>query len=270
MQRRISVTFQQGNLSNTELIGGIEPIRYTARQGNRLTGITRRVTLPGIDTADPRGFLGLQNKFVSEWDPDMELDVERTPLAQLQNYMLYVVPISIAVNGVVTDPSTLGFSEWVQLYNAGDEPSTEWVRYNLIMEGRHLVRANAGAWISAHGWLTMQFGGIDGMDIQNEVGRVRSARGATDQHFRPQALRSDYIGYVDVIEQEFPPIRAARMGLGFRGDPLTGTSSHAHGNQLRGAAGAPPGDGLGQLRGARRARRTQRPGGAGQRHRQRR
>ena len=82
-------------------------IQYAGRQGQRLTGVTRGVTLDGT----PFSRLGLQTagakKFVTDWAKNLFARVNGTdvPLWELPTYMAYVVPISIHVSGEFIDPS---------------------------------------------------------------------------------------------------------------------------------------------------------------------
>lgn len=216
--------------------GGIELIRYGGRNGAKLTGIERGVTLPvlaaGQHTAD---FDGTARKFVTQWDPSMRIGTGRgrgIEMYKLPQLLTYVVPISIPVAGSFLDPTAVGRSEWVQIYPRGDERDTEWVRYDYIADGRFLLRTNVRAWHRVLGQLTRN---LDRRRLEGIVGRFGG--GAVDsrlltQNIYPRVVRTngtDYIGYLDDVEVEprgYPQIHLARIALGFRGDPLTGTTSH--------------------------------------------
>lgn len=235
IQYRSDFSFSQGGqvgLGSTP-VGGIEVIRYGQRQGNKLTGITRGVQISGAQ--DNQGlplFDGTAKKFVLDWANNLTVEIGGETLTrdEVPFLMCYCVPISIPANGDFIDPSTnqidgIPQTEWVQIYNAGDETQTEWVRYDLISEG-HLVRANQRAWNSAHRQLTRQLR-IEAVGV-SQLGAVLQNGFALNQLTYGE-VRSDsgYIGAIDAIEERFPQINACRRVLGHRGDPFTETSSHA-------------------------------------------
>ncbi len=228
VQRRLRFrldTTNPGTISNDAEVGGVEVIRYTSRQGNRLRGIQRAAALDIQTQDDQNGFFerGQARQFVTKWAQWMQ--TESISVNELPNYFLYVVPISIPVSGNVDETPDL--VKWVQLYQqGGDDAETEWVRYNLAQEG-FVIRAEQHAWDQLRYALTQQ----TALDV---IGVPEGGRDLSDV---VQALRDPFlpptddgrrrIGYVDPVELKFPACYAARQALAFRGDPFTGTSSHA-------------------------------------------
>lgn len=222
-----------GTISLPAEVGGVEVIRYAARQGTRLTGVQRAVTLPVPLTADAETFFdpARPRNFVVRWSEQMTLidpnTNERVSLNDLPLYMLTVTPISIPVQGEVDTDTTL--VNWAQIREeGGDDAETEWVRYNAFLDRQHLVRAEQAAFNLLRFRLTQQtrlevigvseLGGLDPAEI----------RVLRDPWLAPVDDGRRRIGYVDPIEVRYPIIHEARAALRFRGDPMTGTSSHAH------------------------------------------
>jgi hypothetical protein len=234
VQRRLQLTARTadpGQLSQPAEVGGVEVIRFGSRQGTTLRGVQRAVTLPVRFMADQQGFFAPQQprKFVVEWSDTMVVRDQNAgrnvSLNELPLYMLFVVPISLPVNGAVDDDPTL--VNWAQIrMGGGDDADTEWVRYNALVEGQHLVRADQQAFDQLRFRLTQQTalqrlgvttGGLD----PNEVQLLR------EPWLAPVADGRRRIGYVEQLEVRFPVVHEARQALAFRGDPFTGTTSHA-------------------------------------------
>jgi len=232
MQRRMSFEANQpGQASGTTTeVGGIELIKYTSRQGHKLAGVQRAQTLPGDDGLIPRDtFDATARTFITEYNPSWTLNGGNGTWNDLPARILWVVPVSIAVNGAgqLWDPQTTGVSEWVQLLPAGSDEDTEWVRYDSIADNQHLVRANRGAWNNVYRELVrntnrerVQVGPLGPTaptdPIEPPWGQVTASAG--------------FIGYTPQLESTFPQIHWARRRLGFRGDSFTGTSSHPQNN----------------------------------------
>lgn len=221
-----------GVVAPAVMTGGIEVIRYGARQGNRLTGVQRNQQLPGDNSRImPSEYDGTARKFVAEWR-DMAWDPQNNQVrfADVPTAILWVVPISIAVQNASTlwDPVATGLLEWVQILPRGNDVDTEWVRYDAIIDRQHLVRTNRFAWDQCRNALT------------NAVGTQRVQMGQFGSNNAPQspatppwgsvAVTSGFIGYTPQLESDFPQIHAARTRLRFRGDPWTRTSSHPQPN----------------------------------------
>ncbi|MCA8942037.1 MAG: hypothetical protein KDB80_05700 [Planctomycetes bacterium] len=203
-------------------IGGVEIMRYTSRSGNQIQGVQRDINFQidghtwestsWFDIANPR------RKFVTAWT----YPVTPPTLDERPQWYTYAVPISIGVGGAV--PSASDIAEWVQLYPQNNEIDTEWVRYDTVLENKYLVRAEQGALHAVLVALTDQPGGT--VDV-TESGAVFGYAN-TSPYPVPVDPHPNRIGYFDPMEITYPAIHLARMNLGFRGDPQTGTSSHAH------------------------------------------
>lgn len=220
-------TLNAGQLSTDAEMGGVEIVRYTSRAGAKLSGVTRAAAIPGLSIqADANDFFaeGVQRRFVLRWAPWAQ--VAGVSLNELPKYMCFVVPVSIPFAGTVNDRSTL--VEWAQLRPAnGNDDATEWVRFNRVVE-RWLVRADQPAFDRLRHALTQQ-------DVLDTIGVPRGGRDLSDlitAELSPWLPPHDdgrrRIGYIERLELLHPVVYAARTALGFRGDPFTGTSSHAH------------------------------------------
>lgn len=211
-------------------VGGIEVIRYASRQGSRLSGVQRAVRLPGDDAAiDRQWYDGTAHNFVVDWNdgfagrgsPPVKYDDD-------PRRILNVVPISISVQSAaqLADPETSGFSEWAQLWSRGGDPNdTEWVRYDALLEQRYLLRTNRARWDAVRFVLTDQ-GAIDEVQV-GQLGPSGGTDPSATSPFGTVTATAGYIGYVPKLEADFPQVQLARGALAFRGDPFTGTSSHA-------------------------------------------
>jgi len=212
-------------------VGGVEVIRYTRRKGHVLTGIQRGVQFQNLKPSQNQVYDGKARIFVTDWDPRILVGGgggagggRGTPARELANWMLHVVPVSLPVAGALTDPTVLGWTEWAQIYPKDDERKTEWVRYDVIVEGHHLVRAQERAYRS------LCFS-ITGRNTRGQVDVNRgggTAAGGEWSYNPPDPTLIDIprIGYVERVENEYPVIYQARLALRFRGDPTTNTSSH--------------------------------------------
>jgi hypothetical protein len=222
VQRRMSfqppVGVQSG--SNTE-IGGVEVIRYGARRGTTLTNITRNVRINGVDLIQDRETFfqpGMARQFITSWSirfGDTASDINELPL-----YSTYVVPISLSITG--NPPPNQDLVQWVQLYpGEGREEDSEWVRYNLVMENRYLVRAEQRAWDRLRLALTQQ-SGLDGMQLGRQGGTDSINGGSQADALEPWNVpdrdSGTFIGHRHEIEYDLPAIAAARPALRFRGD----------------------------------------------------
>ncbi len=224
-----------GQVAAEVLVGGVEVIRYQRRAGSKLMGVQRAVVLPGDDSQiNNRWFDRTPHKFVVDWD-DSFVDPRSQPPRSWDEdplRILNVVPISLPLQsaGGLPDPQQTGTSEWVQLYPSSAPQDTEWVRYDTIVEGRHLVRGFRGAWEAVRFVLTNQVA-IEEVQVGplGPVGGVAVGNAAPWPAVSPT---SGYIGYIPQVESNFPQIHQARNVLGFRGDPFTGTSSHSQQNSV--------------------------------------
>lgn len=226
VQRLFRFQPAQGGL--TTAVGGIEVISYSRRSGSVLEGVQRAAALPGDDRQGrANAYDGLAHKFVTKWARNVtEPGSPPIPYSDVPTAILWVVPISLPLQNArdLPDPQQSGLSEWVQLLPRGDDTTdTEWVRYDALLNS-HIVRADRGAWANAWFQLTFQrdFSAID-------VGPLGPTNGqglSPDAPWGQVRATSGEIGYVPQLESDFPQIHHARGALAFRGDPLTGTSSH--------------------------------------------
>lgn len=239
-----------GTTSGTTQIGGVELIRYAARQGSKLNGVQRAQQLPGQDgQIASEQYDGTARRFVTDfedypWDPANP----QVLWDDIPTLITWVVPVSLTVQngGVLWDPQQTGLSEWVQIYpQGGNADDTEWVRYDALAQGRFLVRANRAAWDAVRFALT-NTNSRDTVQV-GPLGPSSTPSGAATPPWGTVLPTSGYIGYTPRLESDFPQVRAARYALRFRGDPMQdffgpetarggaspqATSSHAHSNAV--------------------------------------
>ncbi len=210
-------------------VGGVELVRYTSRQGNKLRDIQRAQRLPGNDNQiDRTQFDGSARKFVTNWR--LTLADGRTSWNEVPTRILWVVPVSLPLQNVsaVFDPVATGLTEWVQILPRGDVNDTEWVRYDAVVDNRHIVRGNRAAWESTRFTLTFSTGG--GLVRVGPLGPTQQENAILTPPWGTVTPTSGYIGYIPQLEADFPQIQAARRSLNFRGDGLSRTSSHPQTN----------------------------------------
>ena len=233
VQKGFRFTPPIGVVASPVFVGGIEVIRYTSRQGNRLIGVQRAVTLPGNNSQiQAQWFDGTAHNFVVDWDDNLA-DPRSQPPAKFDDdplRLLNVVPISVALQNAadMPDPATTGTTEWVQLFSSGAPNDTEWVRYDAIVDRSHLVRTFRGAWEGVRFVLTNQFA-LNEVNV-GPLGPSGGDAVVTSGPWPAVATTSGYIGYIPKLESDYPQILQTRQALQFRGDPFTRTSSHAHTN----------------------------------------
>lgn len=228
-----------GVTTSSASFGGMELIRYTARQGNKLTGVQRAQVLPGQDGQISTDFYdGTARRFVTDFEDYALPGQNNVYWDDIPAWIPWVVPVSISVQGTnnLWDPQVTGVSEWVQLYpKGGDEVDTEWVRYDCIAQGKYLVRANRAAWDRMRYELTRS---VSANTVTvGPLGPTVAPTVTTTPPWGTVTATAGYIGYTPQLESTFPQIRAARYRLRHRGDPMsdfyepgmaaTGASSHA-------------------------------------------
>ena len=235
VQRRISFSPGGGAIGTDVLVGGVEVIRYASREGSVLSGVERAQQLPGENAGvDPGVYDGTARKFVSDWSDGLTVDNGQVMFDELPTMILWVVPISIPLQGVsdLPDPAVTSQSEWVQLLpNGGDTSWTEWVRYDAIVDNRHLVRGNRGAWGNVYRQLTNARRSTQiGLGPLGPEGGVDL--GPTDPPWATfeSSSSQDFIGCITKLESDWPQIYFARRDLHFRGDTATATTSHPQAN----------------------------------------
>jgi len=225
---------QTGALSSSTRVGGVELVRYTARQGSKLTGVQRAQTLPGDDRQISVDHFqaGTAQRFVTRWRNEWEWGDTGKRWNEIPTVIVWVVPVSLALQDtrVVFDPQATGVSEWLQIYpgKGNDVNDTEWVRYDALALGKHVARGNRAAWDAVRFALTLQ----SGREIVQvgQFGPQSTPSGVVASPWGSVQTTSGFIGYTRKLEGDFPQVRAARQNLGFRGDPFTRTTSHAHSN----------------------------------------
>jgi hypothetical protein len=218
--------------SASATFGGVEVIRYAARDGNRLTGVQRaqQAVILGQDGQIPNDqFDGRPRRFVCNYEDYPLAQEPGRVIDDLPTEIVFVVPISLPMTNttVLWDPQARQLTEFCQLLPAGNAVDTEWVRYDVIAERRHIVRGNRAAWEGLRFVLTNRIGAA-----QVDVGPLgpNNQPSATTPPWPQVAPTSGFIGYTPQRESTWPQIQAARRALAFRGDPFTGTSSHAQTN----------------------------------------
>jgi hypothetical protein len=217
-----------GSATGRASFGGVELLRYAARQDHKLTGVQRAQQLPGQDgQISSDEYDGRPRRFVTNYEDYPLPNNPQILLDHLPTLILWVVPVSLPVQSTATlpDPQSSLLSEWVQLYpRGGDVNDTEWVRYDCIAQNRWLVRANRAAWDDTRYALTQRNGALD---IQlGPLGPNSIPTTPTEPPWGSVQPTSGWIGYTPQLESTFPQIHAARRALEHRGDPFTGTSSH--------------------------------------------
>lgn len=225
-------TFGTPTQSGSVNVGGIEVIRYTSRQGNRLTGVIRQQNLLGTNAQiDTSVFDGTARQFVCDWEDWPLVGNNQATYDNVPTRILFVIPISLQVQDAaqLPNPARTGLTEWVQLYPRGSAVDTEWVRYDQVLDS-FLLRANRAAWSGLHFQLTQQ---LQADEVQvTPLGPTNGFNDITVPPWGTVPATSGFIGYTPQLENLFPQIHRARLALAFRGDPFTGTSSHPQANSL--------------------------------------
>ncbi len=217
--------------TGTTAVGGVEVIRYTSRQGNKLNGVQRGQRLPGNDALIRSDqYDGTARPFVTDWPDGWQWGNTQSKWDDVPTLILWVVPISLPVAdpSAVWDPDVTKLTEWLQLLpKSGSQDDIEWVRYDTLT-GNQVVRANRAAWDRLRYELT-NTNVVDTVRV-GPLGAGSSPTGVVTAPWGTVVPTSGYIGYTPRLESTYPQIQSARRALGFRGDPFTGTSSHAHPN----------------------------------------
>jgi hypothetical protein len=221
-----------GQLNTTTSVGGVELVRYQSRQGTTLRGVQRAQQIPGQDNQINRDvYDGTARNFVTDWENWPLPGNNQATLDDVPTLIVWVVPVSLSVQNtnVIWNPQTTLLTEWLQILPRGNDVDTEWVRYDAVVENRHVVRANRGAWRDVAFQLTQSFG-ADRVQV-GQLG-VNQAPDPLQPPWGTVTPTANHIGYTPQIESRYPQIHRARQALRFRGDPFTGTSSHAQSNAV--------------------------------------
>ena len=104
------------------------------------------------------------------------------------------------------------------------------MRYDAVVDNRHLVRGNRAAWESTRFTLTRTIG-AERVQV-GPLGPNQGPNSLLEPPWGTVTATSGYIGYIPTLESQFPQIYAARRSLNFRGDSLSATSSHPQSNAV--------------------------------------
>lgn len=154
------------NIDDGSQIGGLEIVRYSARNDTTLTLSERNVRPPGVanapeDDPDNWSLSSTGVSFVTEWT----INSEDGDLNEEVRTKVYIAPISLHANGaseVTYGARDEEFSRFVQLSSDGSPNTLEWVRYDNIVDG-HFVRDDWTAILT--GLLSAYFASYDGTSI---------------------------------------------------------------------------------------------------------
>ena len=138
-------TFGAGvvNAEDDSRFGGWEMIRYSSRQNTSITIAERQVTTPGLATAPDGLFDPAGASFVMDFEDGMIVAGTNTPADDDPRFNVYVVPISVKASGASVSSYLDGTetrSQIVQISDPDTPGSTEWVRYDHILDGGYFVR----------------------------------------------------------------------------------------------------------------------------------
>lgn len=232
VQRRQRWNRTQGTTGASSSFGGVELVRYTSRQGNKLSGVQRAQKLPGQDgQITSEEYDGTARRFVTNYEDYPLPNNPQVIPDDVPTWIVFVVPVSLTVQNAAAlwDPQQTGLSEFLQIYpQGGDVNDTEWVRYDVLAQGKYCVRANRAAWEATRFALTRAIGTAD-VDV-GPLGPTNLPNDPLTAPWGTVQATAGYIGYTPQLESTFPQIHAARGALAFRGDPFTGTSSHPQTN----------------------------------------
>ncbi len=125
----------EAQMEDGSRLGGLEVVRYSQRNGTKLTISERNVLTPRYAaTRDNNIYNPAGNSFVMEWNE--ALATAEGPIFENPRHRVHMMPISIKGNGVsdlAYVPGSEDFSGFVQISASGDSSTTEWVRYDSIL-----------------------------------------------------------------------------------------------------------------------------------------
>lgn len=127
------------NIEDESRIGGIEVIRYSARNGTTLTISERNVFTPGLEEA-PEGYFSEEGtSFIMEFEDYVFVGEDGQVSAnEYVPFNVYIMPISIKTNGasdLTYWQPTIEETGFVQIAPSSNADATEWVRYDNIIDG---------------------------------------------------------------------------------------------------------------------------------------
>ncbi len=139
------------NIDDQSRIAGMEVIRYSGRTDSTITISERNVVTPGLESA-PDGVVDpIGTTFIMEFEDYITIGSAGLSANESIPHNVYIMPISVRASGAsdftYAQPVTPEQSSFVQLAATGNPGSTEWVRYDNIVEGNFL-RDNYAALIA--------------------------------------------------------------------------------------------------------------------------
>ena len=154
---------------NGSPLGGIEVIRYSGWNGNKLILQKRGDAvseLANVGTASTSNNVGGRRAFIAYWEDFMSAASSNLSLNERLSYQTLVVPISVPVTGANASTFLIpspGLSEFAQITRRdGESDQTEWVRYDEVVQNQ-LVRDEPNA------LLTLQSAALGGR-VDGQVG----------------------------------------------------------------------------------------------------
>lgn len=212
---------------NGDRIGGVELVRYSARTGTTLEIQERNVQPNDLAEAGSDYHDGLGRSFLTDWDPNIQ--GSNGPLADLASAQVYILPVSVKGSGV-TDltylPANEEQSQFAQISSPTDAASTEWIRYDRIINGC-FVRDEWNAVYNAFTALNPDLWQVG----DGEWPPPGSSSAGTWPTYSPIEQTTPHIRSIGEPEEIDATIEAVRLALGFRG--VMGTFTHAHTVQER-------------------------------------
>lgn len=127
------------NIEDESRIAGMEVIKYSGRSDSTLTISERNVVTPGFESA-PEGIISpTGTTFVMEFEDYITIGAAGLPANESVPHNVYIMPISVRAAGAsdltYMQPVTEEEVGFVQLAADGDPGSTEWIRYDNIIDG---------------------------------------------------------------------------------------------------------------------------------------
>ena len=235
------------NADDGSRFGGWEIIRYSSRDDTSINIVERQVTTPGISAAPDGLFDPDGASFVMDFEDGMTVVGTNIAADDDPRFNVYVVPISVKASGASVASYLAGTdtrSQIVQISDPDDPGSTEWIRYDHILDGGYFVRDD---WAALSASLFTLFtdngdpafeagsgGPSPSMDAPSSGASAAesaapidptaptAARAEVDQQQSPWATRP----VIGVPEDKEDWIQARALDFQFRG--VMGTFDHEH------------------------------------------
>jgi hypothetical protein len=130
------------NVDDDSRIGGVEIVKYSSRTDNVIILSERNVRTPGLAEAPEAIIPEGGTTFIMEFEGSITIGDSGDPINDSIPHNVYIMPISVRAAGASEftyhQPESLEQSSFVQLAASGDPASTEWVRYDNILDGNFL------------------------------------------------------------------------------------------------------------------------------------